>query len=95
MTRLVEQSPASGLCRSVVAQALAGPVVELGGDAIEVRLAPLTEIGSFWKVLPQKLVRVFVHPSLPRRVRVGEVDAEPGRSLDPAVLEHLIALVPG
>jgi hypothetical protein len=31
----------------------------------------------------------------PGRVRVGEVDPQPGGLLDAGVLEHLVALVPG
>jgi hypothetical protein len=37
----------------------------------------------------------FVAAALPGRVRIGEVDPQPGCLPDTGVLEHLVALVPG
>jgi hypothetical protein len=42
---------------------------------------------------PTSTLTVFSLVPLPWRVRVGEVDLQPGVGLDPLVVEHLVALV--
>jgi len=78
-----------------VAEAGAGSVVELVGDGSEVAVAELVEVGALGEVLAQQAIRVLVRASLPWRVRIGEVDPDPGSGLDPLVVEHLVALIPG
>src|SRR6202022_4632410 len=54
-------------------QALAGSVVELVSDAIEVSLGQLAQIGALGEVLAQQPVGVLVGTALPRRVRIAGV----------------------
>ena len=55
-------------------EGLAWPVVEFGGDRVEVVLAVSGEVGAFGEVLPEQPVGVLVGAALPGRVRVAEVD---------------------
>ena len=52
------------------------------------------QVGAFGQVLAQQPVRILVAAALPGRVRVGEVDLQPGGLLDAGMLEHLVALIP-
>lgn len=79
----------------MVVEALTGTVVEFGGDLVELFAGPRGEVGSLGQVLAQKAISVLVTAALPRRVRVGEVDLQPGGLLNPRVVEHLVALIPG
>src|SRR4051812_16425931 len=83
------------LVRALVLEALAWPVVQLGGDVIKVVAGPHTQIGALGEVLPEQTVGVFVGAAVPGGMRVAEVDLQAGRNLDPAVVEHLVALIPG
>jgi len=53
------------------------------------------EVDALGEVLPQEAVGVLVRGALPGRVWVGEVDPDAAGVLDPLVVEHLVALVPG
>jgi alpha-methylacyl-CoA racemase len=53
------------------------------------------EVGPLGKVLAQQAVGVLVRPTLPRRVRVAEVDRDCQVGGDVGVPSHLGALVPG
>ena len=48
-------------------------------------------LGKYWRSRPL----VFSLLRAARRVRVGEVDLQAGLLLDPGVVEHLVALIPG
>src|SRR5690348_8656438 len=80
---------------AVVVEASSWPVVEFVGDLVQVALGPPAQIGAFREVLAEQTVGVLVGATLPRRVWVSEVDPEAGGLLDPLVVEHLVALVPG
>ncbi len=52
------------------------------------------EISSFRKVLAQQAVSVFIAATLPRALRVAEVDLYPGFDRQSFMLGHFCALVP-
>jgi len=80
---------------ALVLETGAGPVVEFGGDAVEVVAGPYVQVGALGEVLAEQAVGVFVGAALPGSVRVTEVDLQAGRNLNPVVVEHLVALVSG
>jgi hypothetical protein len=53
------------LVRALVLQARAGPVVEFGGDAVEVVIGPRAQVGAFGEVLAEQAIGVFVGAALP------------------------------
>ena len=53
------------------------------------------QVGSLWEVLAQQAVRVFIRASLPRAVRVAEVDLHAGVDTQAGVLAHFSPLIPG
>lgn len=73
---------------------LAGPVVELLGDGVQVLLGEDAQVGALREALSQQAVRVLVGAALPWRVRVAEVDVHVQRHRYLAVQRHLRALVP-
>ena len=64
-------------CWGVVTQTLAGSVVELGGDLLDVSSAVHGEVGPFGEVLPGEAVVVLVRAALPGAAPFGEVDRDP------------------
>src|SRR4029077_13594740 len=59
-------------------EALAGAVVEFGGDGLELGWGPGSQIGAFGHVFAEQAVGVFVAAALPGAVGVGEVDLDAG-----------------
>src|SRR6186713_2758388 len=66
------------LRRSVIAERLARPRVQLPRNDIELRLTVGREVGAARQVLPQQPVRVFVAPPLPGTARITEIDLHVG-----------------
>src|SRR6266702_8213573 len=64
--------------RGLPAEGLAGPGVQLGGDCLQVLAAVGRQVGALGEVLAQQPVGVLVAAALPGRVRVAEVDGQPG-----------------
>src|ERR1035437_3496585 len=64
------------ISRCVVTQRLARAHVEVTRDHVETGLSVDREVGALRKILPQKTVRVFVRPALPRTLRIAEVHAD-------------------
>src|SRR4051812_13244087 len=81
--------------RRTVTEDESGPIVELGGDHIEVGAAVHGEVGALREVLAQQSVGVLVGRSLPWRMRVAEEDASAAAGFDLLVQRELAALVPG
>src|SRR4051812_21263519 len=83
------------LGRGSPAQGLSRPAVEGDHHSGELLGAVHAEVGALWKVLPQQPVGVLVRATLPRAVRIAEVDRH--ASLDPelGVLGHFRSLIPG
>lgn len=90
--RIVYQ-PQKHLAGLPPAERLAGPVVELLGDGVQVLLGEDAQVGALREALPQQAVRVLVGAALPWRVWVAEVDAHVQRHRYLAVQRHLRALV--
>src|SRR6185437_10528865 len=83
------------LAGGVVAEPLAGAVVELVGDVLELGGGPDAEVGALGEVLAEQAVDVLVAAALPGGVRVGEVDADAGGLGDALVAGEFLAAVPG
>ena len=64
------------------------------GDRVQFSGWMLAEIGALRKVLAQQTVGVFVRTSLPRALRIAEVDLEPGIDSQVGVLRHFGSLIP-
>jgi hypothetical protein len=79
--------------RTLPAEALARPGVELPGDGIEFGLSESREVGAFGKILPEQAVGVLVDAPLPRAVRISEVDIDSGHRGEAFVLRHLTSLI--
>jgi len=75
-----------GLGGGSPAEGLAGAGVEGGGDGVEVAGAVSAQVGALGEVLAQQAVGVLVGATLPRAVRVGEVDLDAGVDAQPRVL---------
>jgi len=70
-------------------------VVEPPGDGIEFCLRIHGEIDSFREILSQEPIRVFVRATLPRIVRIAEVDLDVGCHGNALMVSHLLAPIPG
>ena len=92
---VVGEEFSEGFAGGVVAEACAGPVVEFGGDGVELGGGPGGQVGAFGEVFAEQAVGVFVAAALPGRVGVGEVDRDAGGGGDPLVLGEFLAAVPG
>src|SRR3989304_4820680 len=60
------------------AQRLAWPGVQFPGNRIQLFLSKATQVAALGQVLPQQAVGVLVDAALPRAVRIGEGDLDPG-----------------
>ncbi|KEO60020.1 hypothetical protein DT23_14950 [Thioclava indica] len=54
----------------------------------------LTEVRSFWEVLAQKAVGIFITATLPWALRVTEVDVDSCLVFELFMLGHFGALIP-
>jgi hypothetical protein len=77
------------------AECLAGARVESGSDRGEVLGTPAGKVGAFREVLAQQSIGVLVRATLPRGMRVGEVDGQPGLDGELGVRGQFLAAVPG
>src|SRR5918994_4453860 len=77
------------------AERLARPTVEPGGDRVELGLREHRQVGALGQVLAQQAVSVLVGPALPRRMRVGEVDAQARERGQLPMAGHLLAVGQG
>src|SRR5512145_3571830 len=75
-------------------QGFPGALVQSQRDLVQVRLRVTGEIGSFWEVLTQKAVGVFIAAALPRAARIAEVDLHIGGDREVLVVGHLLAPIP-
>ena len=79
--------------RTLPLEALARSGVELPSDGIEFGLGESRQVGALGEILPEQAVGVLVDAALPRAVRIGEVDIDPGHFREPFVLRHLAPLI--
>lgn len=68
--------------------------VEPSGNGVELGLRVGREVGSFWEVLSQKPVRVFVRAALPGMLGIAEVDLDVRCDSEALVASHLRAPIP-
>src|SRR5215831_7930375 len=98
----IEGAGSSGRCntgtksfgRGLEAQSLAGPFIELPSHSVELRLLVHCQIRSLGEVLPQQAVGVLIGSTLPRALRITEVDVDFGRQGKPPMIGKLLAPVP-
>src|SRR6476659_11364622 len=64
-----------GLIRRGVVECLPGPIVEAGGDQVELALVQPRQGAAFRQVLAQQAVGVLVGPRLIKTMQVGKQDA--------------------
>ncbi|EDP61099.1 Integrase, catalytic region [alpha proteobacterium BAL199] len=76
-------------------EGLSGPGVEGGRHGGDILGAVLAKVCALREVLSQQAVGVFVGSSLPRAVRIAEVDLDACIDLQVNMLGHLDTLVPG
>ena len=77
-----------------VVQRFSGSFIELSGDGAQLGLAMYQKICAFWKVLPQKLVGIFVSAALPWDVRVTKKDIDIRRQREVPMPGHLLDTAP-
>src|SRR5271165_3099224 len=77
------------------AQGLPWPFIELPSHSIQLCLRVHRQIGSLEKILPQQPVGVLIGSTLPRALRIAEVDVDVGRQRKPPMIGKLLAPVPG
>ena len=95
LRRRLRQSRVECFGGCVPAQGLTRPIVDFGGDELQVAGAPEAEIGAFRKVQAKEAVGVLVGAALPGFGRVAEVDLQTSGNADLSMSTHLRALVPG
>src|SRR5579872_805459 len=81
--------------RSFKSQSFSWTLVLAQGDFVEFGLRITRQVGSLRKVLSQEPVRVFVGATLPRALRITEIDFHIGGHREALVLGHLQSAIPG
>src|SRR5512144_2203201 len=82
------------LCGRFPAQRLSRPGVEGGRHRRDLLSAVRTQIGAFREVLTQQSVGVLVGATLPRALRIAEVDLDARIDLEACMLRHFGSLIP-
>ena len=89
----IERVRGEQLCGTPEAQRLARPGIQLPGYRIQLFLREATQVAALGQILPQQAVGVLVEASLPRTMRIGEVDRHPGGVRQPVMGRHFPALL--
>ena len=79
-------------CKS---QSLARSFVELPSHFVELGLRVHGQVSSLRQVLPQQTVGVLIGTTLPRTLRIAEVNVDVGRQRQAPMVRKLLAAVPG
>ena len=61
------------LARGLVAEYLSGTRVEFVLDPLDIGIGQNREVGTFWEVLPEEAVSVFVEAAFPRVIGLGKI----------------------
>ncbi len=75
-------------CRCFPSEGFSWSGVDLHGDLVELCLGVKAEVFSFWEVLAEQAVGVFVDAALPRAVGMSEVDLDSCLLFEPLVAGH-------
>ena len=78
----------------LILQRLAWAGVEPLRDEIELRLRVWGKVGAARQILPQQAIGVLVRASLPRALRIAEVDLHVGGDGEPGMTGQLHAAIP-
>jgi hypothetical protein len=79
-------------CKS---QSLAWSFVELPSHVVELGLRVHGRVSPLRQVLPQQTVGVLIGTTLPRTLRIAEVNVDVGRQRQAPMVRKLLAAVPG
>ena len=79
-------------CKS---QSLAWSFVELPSHFVELGLRVHGQVSPLRQVLPQQTVGVLIGTTLPRTLRIAEVNVDIGRQRQAPMIRKLLAAVPG
>ena len=79
-------------CKS---QSLAWSFVELPSHFVELGLRVHGQVSPLRQVLPKQTVGVFIGTTLPRTLRIAEVNVDVGRQRQAPMVRKLLAAVPG
>ena len=101
----VGNSPAgsSGRCNTSIksfgwgckSQSFAWSFVELPSHFVELGLRVHGQVSPLRQVLPKQTVGVFIGTTLPRTLRIAEVNVDVGRQRQAPMVRKLLAAVPG
>src|SRR3974390_865469 len=83
------------LCWGFKSQGLAWPLVELACHFVQMGLCVNRQVRSLLKVLSQQTIGVLIATTLPRTLRIAEVNIDVGGQREPAMIGKLFAPVPG
>src|SRR3974377_352988 len=83
------------LCWGFKSQGLAWSLVELACHFVQMGLLVHRQVRSLRKVLSQQTIGVLIGTTLPRALRIAEVNINVGRQREPAMIRKLLAAVPG
>ena len=61
------------LARGLVTEYLSGARVEFVLDPLDIGIGQNREVGTFWEVLPEEAVSVFVEAAFPRVIGLGKI----------------------
>src|SRR3974390_1197440 len=83
------------LCWGFKSQGLAWSLVELACHFVQMGLCVHRQGRSLRKVLSQQTIGVLIGTTLPRALRIAEVNIDVGRQREPAMIRKRLAAVPG
>src|SRR5476649_874719 len=83
------------LCWGFELQGLTWPFVELTRHFVQMSLRMHRQVSSLRKILSQQTIVILIRPTLPRTLRIAEVDGDVGRQRKSSMIRKLLAPVPG
>ena len=86
---------AKSLCRRLEVQRFSGSFVELARDLVEIGLGVRSEIDTARQILSQQAIGVFIGASLPRALRIAEIDGDVGGQGEALVVGEFFSAIPG
>ena len=88
-------TPIEYFCWGTEAQRLSRPLVQFQSCSVQFCLRASGQVGALREVLAQETVRVLVRSTLPRALRVTEIDLNVCRDRELLVCRHLQPAIPG
>ena len=82
------------ISRSLPTKSLSRSLIESAGNDVEIRLRVAREVAAIRKVLAEQAIGVLVRASLPRAMRIAEVDSDASGHREAAMVRKLSTPVP-